>query len=1623
MEIIYLDPEGVDKYEKEANSILEEFLPSTWKGYAGLELVGRNGCEIDLVIVTSDRLIVVEHKYSVAKTIWNKDKKWIYEFDNGYQLPVSNGAIQVQGKPRKLKTRIESKLKHKLSLIPWVDKCVVLNGNINKENLDIGEQEIVFSLDEFKEVGHPDKYKTMLDYISPYFQPKELKDRPNQNLEIWDKFFLGNSANFKPKKYTFDNYFKEGSAIFQHKDKIYAEYKSFHLENKAYQAVMRCWNFSAPAIQEFAKTPEERKDLLLRESSVLAFIDSQNSDLKQVHLEYKPSSGFSADFNELYEWPDNMARLDEFIERKWSNLDKSNRVNLAKVFVSQLAELHKIKVAHRDIGSHSVWLRVPTKIVFSNFVAASYPEVDNKTIKNIRNILRHGRIILPEDLYEDIDGTSYTRDVFLAASIVHCFLFGHWPSKQEDNIYEWREVENDPFKGLFDNWFSKALNFEAKHRYPDLSIALEELNKLTSNENRDKRNSLSDFEKYYTNTNVFTDYGSADVISSKGTELLYKTNDNWAIKVWNGVNDINSSGFVNDHLLTFLNRIRNVKNADIDGVSKIKDFGFNPSIRNVFVSYEWINGSTWEEGVHTFGGEEAADIILTLLETLTLLHKNKISHGDIHPKNIVLRKNEKGEKIPVLIDLFDFSNERNTPYTKNYVPDNYEGLSLFSRDRYAVIKMAQEVFEFAQLENLHNHCSDLIAQPEVSEGDIGRLIDNYQSILKPEDSSHVDLDQVVLSSSKFLDGLTEVESVDGAYFINLNKIEADRYTEEDTLVMFFSGAKEQIKMKIGLNSKSFFAFSATPLRHEDLILNKKTAKVVLSKVRVHIVKGKNDAKEFINLLLNNKQFLKELSKLQFSDNQEKETELPESSIKEPIGKLWTKLMDTEYALYPKVALTSEPKKMGNGVFGVSFSLEQGSIKSFDSKEKVQIKKEFNGHLKYCGRVIDGLKEDSMRYRPGKFSYTSLALGDEVLLENSMAASSLSKRRKALEEIINNRCIIDNLVDYFDPNLELNPIIKDTQPSDDELDSYTEYDDCGDILFELNKSQRESFKKLYKFGPLGLLQGPPGTGKTAFIGAFIHYSINKGATSVLLVSQSHEAVNNAAEKARELFRKRDQDLSLVRLGDDEKISELLEDVTESSVQDSYRDLFKAEMLQRVKSAVNFFNIGDDFIKLSVEFEMSFAKKASSLQKHLSVSDADNEKDITNKIESLLTDALRFFNNHFPKSTVSPVIDLAGLKDEFYRLLSERFEIDSPDKIEKYRNILQISIEWIEVMSSPNSQFQNFLAKTRTLVCGTCVGIARQHYGINENIYDLVIIDEAARATAGEMAIAMQVGKKVILVGDHKQLPPQIEDAHIDAAVKELDGVSEKELRRSDFERAFLSNYGKAVGQSLSTQYRMTPAIGNLVSKCFYNGLLETGRGLPDKKLNILPESLGKTVTWFNTSKNGDSAYEISPKSQETSFENPYEAEFIIQLIRKLFESLSDSNFFNPEKGPEIGVICMYQKQKNLIKRKINSLDWARGLIENGSLMVDTVDGYQGKENSIIIASLVRNNERRVEGFLSSKNRANVAFSRAKERLYIVGAANMWLSRNSESPIGSVLSFIEEHDGKDYCIMDSEDMGRN
>ncbi len=287
--------------------------------------------------------------------------------------------------------------------------------------------------------------------------------------------------------------------------------------------------------------------------------------------------------------------------------------------------------------------------------------------------------------------------------------------------------------------------------------------------------------------------------------------------------------------------------------------------------------------------------------------------------------------------------------------------------------------------------------------------------------------------------------------------------------------------------------------------------------------------------------------------------------------------------------------------------------------------------------------------------------------------------------------------------------------------------------------------------------------------------------------------------------------------------------------------------------------------------------------------------------------------------------------------------------------------------------------------------------------------------------MQSANRILLVGDHKQLPPLFQEEHKNAILRKL-GVPrvepfQKEVFKSDFEKAFLSPYGKAVGKSLLTQYRMAEPISRLVSDTFYEQPLITGdREIPDfynDGINVLKAP----VTWLDTSEckfgfdseDGTSLVNLEEINQILSVLKEIEAN--ADYVEKLASLVSSDE-------PAIGIICMYGAQKRLLRRKFNELAWRpefRTLIK-----IDTVDSYQGKENRIIIVSITRNGQDRKPKFLKEPNRINVAMSRAMDRLLIVGSMQMWNRENASLPLGQVTSYIQNHQNDEYRIVPAKQM---
>ena len=558
------------------------------------------------------------------------------------------------------------------------------------------------------------------------------------------------------------------------------------------------------------------------------------------------------------------------------------------------------------------------------------------------------------------------------------------------------------------------------------------------------------------------------------------------------------------------------------------------------------------------------------------------------------------------------------------------------------------------------------------------------------------------------------------------------------------------------------------------------------------------------------------------------------------------------------------------------------------------------------------------------------------------------------------------------------------------------------------------------GPLSLLQGPPGTGKTEFIAAFVHYLFDvQKVRNILLVSQSHEAVNTAAERIRKHCQRLGTDLQLVRFSNREIAdSEILEDVFSPNLVGQKRAQLNVNKISNICQLGRSMGLPEDYLRERAELAFDIGVQIRRYQKIVKSSKDEtideDEKRLRKKLEKSIKEQAQAMG-------LRELLEIEEILPKFIGELDRKHNIQPIENIQAGK-LIDLTQDMIEALSNERTNYDEFLARSRQLVIGTCVGIGQRHIGIADNLYDWVIVDEAARSISSELAIAMQSGTRILLVGDHKQLPPLYSDEHKNALARRL-GISKRgeELDQalgSDFERVFLSEYGKQTCATLKTQYRMAPAIGSLVSECFYENVLENGKTANDVP-NIyskLPEKLKSCVMWLDTTSLPNAYHKEEKKG---SLFNRAEAKEIISLLQSF---QNDKTFINSEiirnclarNEQAIGVICMYGAQKKLIRDLFNQNSWDDNF--HRLVKIDSVDSYQGKENRVIILSLTRHDKACSTGFLHLPNRINVALSRAMDKLIIVGAKTMWEHpKNSKTPLAKVLRFIQKQNNpQDYAI---------
>lgn len=693
-------------------------------------------------------------------------------------------------------------------------------------------------------------------------------------------------------------------------------------------------------------------------------------------------------------------------------------------------------------------------------------------------------------------------------------------------------------------------------------------------------------------------------------------------------------------------------------------------------------------------------------------------------------------------------------------------------------------------------------------------------------------------------------------------------------------------------------------------------------------------------------------------------------------------------------------------------------------------------------------------------YSNIASSGEISISMRMAEIALERQCKALKSIQYKENVNPEISEII-----FNPVIA---TSKNNL-MLTEAD-CESK--EIDRSKLISLEKALSVDNMFLLQGPPGTGKTTFISELVYqilygndkYRGNPDA-KILIASQSHVAVDHSLAKIKKLI----PDIKMIRIGILDKLSEssreytldiFCREWTQKVIENCKEALAKYkqeigidESLQEKNSIITeiesitqeILELIDELEKVETELErvnvldskwQFVNEKIATMKQMVAIKTAGVTEEQLSQIIDEFTESLSGLNDKLA-SVIDESIALAEQKielqtryvsineelrakghevDEWKELLGVSSNEDyqqvktgiqvalkeNKKKYAKYSKVESLCKEWQKRVTQGDGLLQESIADS-TLVGATCLGIASLSSAIEFN-FDWVIVDEAGKATPPEILVPICLGRKVVLVGDHKQLPPVVDESLLKLQDKARMNISKEDLELSLFEylERSLNDDCKNI---LDEQYRMNPVIGDLISKLFYEGKLVSKTSKEEKTIPLkMYES--KPLVWLSTASRSDRKEErISD-----SYRNTCEAKLIFEQLLEIDEELGELKL-----KKETAIIAGYRGQRDKLTRIYESSYKAR--FHNMSIEINTVDAFQGRETDIVFYSVVRSNDNGKLGFLKDVRRLNVAFSRARELLVVVGDHQCAQRRldidGQENPFVGIIKFIR--DNLDDCML--------
>ncbi|MFW6040876.1 MAG: IGHMBP2 family helicase [Thermoplasmatota archaeon] len=488
--------------------------------------------------------------------------------------------------------------------------------------------------------------------------------------------------------------------------------------------------------------------------------------------------------------------------------------------------------------------------------------------------------------------------------------------------------------------------------------------------------------------------------------------------------------------------------------------------------------------------------------------------------------------------------------------------------------------------------------------------------------------------------------------------------------------------------------------------------------------------------------------------------------------------------------------------------------------------------------------------------------------------------------------------------------------------FKDYEEVFYCNQNLNESQKKAVKKALLAKNFYLIHGPPGTGKTVTCIEVIEQVIEKG-KKVIACADSNTAVDNLVEHL--VNKERD----VVRVGHPARVTPMLRKHTLDYLVEKNSAFQNSQKLREKASALK-------------EEQEKYVYPSGRWRRGLS-----NEaiKSLSDKNKG---------SRGIPASKMKEMAKYLEIQEKIDDLFEEIEELE--------KKAVDEILSKADVICTTNSSSGSEIIENRD--------------------FDICVIDEATQATEPSCLIPVLKTNKLIMAGDHKQLPPTILNEE----------AKRKGLSETMFER-LIAMCCEEVKSLLKVQYRMNEKIMKFSSMTFYDGQVIADKSVRDHILEDLIEGEvnGKFSKIFDQSDPIvliDTMGNMTENTRRGSTSKENKGEAI--LIKEMLSYILDKGV----SAKDVGIITPYKDQKDLISSSINYEE----------IEVDTVDGFQGREKELILLSLTRSNEENDIGFLRDLRRLNVSITRAKRKLIIIGDRS---TVSSEQVYGRLFDYIEEN----------------